>query len=216
MGGGRAQLLEPLAIDSAHCSLAIHIRAEKGGAKWLKLFHYFFGSNAQFFSPSLDYNVALGRIERYDNCLAAHSRAQSPQKWRVYFALLEGSTSDNDLMRAPFCNFRSAGNGANASADAHFHPITLARFFAYFSRQVAVVAFSHGGVQVDHVKPLIFLEFEQQRHYIRDREFAPSAVHELHGLALLQVNTRNKNVNLTGIPRAATASVRSRIDDVIQ
>src|SRR5437879_4537983 len=141
MGGGGAQLLEPLAIDSAHRSLAIHIRAEKGGAKRLKLFHYFVGSNAQFFSPSLNDNMAFGGVERYDNCWAAHSRAQSPQKWRVYFNVLEGSTSDNDLKRAPFCNFRRAGNGANASADAHFHPITLGRFFAYFSRQVAVVAF---------------------------------------------------------------------------
>src|SRR5712671_6073377 len=211
MGGGGAQLLEPLAIDSAHCSLAIHIRAQKGGAKRLKLFHYFFGSNAQFFSPSLNYTMALGRIEGYDNCRAAQSRTQPPQKWRVYFALLEGSTSDNDLMRAPFCNFRSAGNGANASADAHFHPITLGRLFAYLSRQVAVFAFSHGGVQIDHVKPLIFLEFEQQRHYIRDREFAPSAVHELHGLALLQVNTRNQHGSLTGIPRVARNSLRPRM-----
>src|SRR6267142_949973 len=211
MRRGRAQLLEPLAIDSAHCSLAIHIRAEKGGAKWLKLFHHLFGSNAQFFSPSLNDNMAFGGVERYDNCWSAQSGAQSPQKWRVYFAVLECGTSDNDLVRAPFCNFRRAGNGANASPDSHFHPITLGRFFAYFSRQVAVVALSHGGVQIDHVKPLVFLEFEQQRHYVRDREFAPSAVHELHGLALLQVNTRNQHGSLTGIPRAARNSLRPRM-----
>src|SRR5712671_224315 len=71
MRGGAAQLLEPLAVDSAHRALAIHIGAEKRGAKWLKLFHYLFGSNTQFFSPSLNHDMALGRIERYYNCRAA-------------------------------------------------------------------------------------------------------------------------------------------------
>src|ERR1700688_4713892 len=128
MGSSTSQALEPFKIGASHRSFAIHVGAEKCGAKRLKLFHYLFRSNAQFFSPSLDHDLALGRIQRHDDCRAAHSLAELPEKWRVDFAVLEGGTSDNDLMRAPIGNFLRAPNGANSAAHSDSRSKAIGRF----------------------------------------------------------------------------------------
>jgi DNA-binding CsgD family transcriptional regulator len=83
MRRGTAQLLEPPAIGSAHCSFTIHICAEKCGAKRLKLPHDLFGLNGQLFSPALNHNVAFGGVEGDHNRLATHSRAEAPEKGHV-------------------------------------------------------------------------------------------------------------------------------------
>jgi hypothetical protein len=150
-----------------------------------------FGLYPQFFSPSLNYDVALGGVKRDNNCRAAHSRAEPTEKWGIYLAILECGTSDNDVVRSPIRNFLGALNGANSSADTHFHAKSRGRFAAQFVREFAIMAFPHGGIQIDDVQPLVFFELQQQGHYIRDRKLALSAVHELHRPALLQVDTRN-------------------------
>src|ERR1700686_1804915 len=211
MGSSPSQLLEPFKIGATHSSFAIHVGAEKCGAKRLELFHHLVCSNAQCFSPSLDYDLALGRVQRHDNRRAAHSLAELPEKWRVDFAVLEGGTSDDDLVRPPMGNFLRAANGANSAAHPHIHSKALGGFAAKFAREFAVIAFSHGSVQVNYMEPFVFFEFQQQGHHIRDRKLAFSPVHELHCLALLQVDAWNQHGSLTGIPLAARNSFSSRM-----
>jgi len=191
MRSGTAQLLEPLEIDSSHRSFAIHVGAEKCGAEGLKLLHDLFRLNLQSFTPTLNHDVALGCVQRHDNCRAAHSIAELAEKWNVYLAILERSTSDNDLVRAPIRNYLSAPNGANSSTDTHSHPKVFGGLATQFARQFFVIAVPHGSIQIDDVQPLVLFEFHQQRHHVRDRELPLSPVDELHRLPSLQVNARN-------------------------
>src|ERR1700693_202455 len=111
MGSSASQALEPFKIGATHSSFAIHVGAEKCGAERHKLIHHLFRANAQFFPPSLDHDLALGRVQRHDNRRAAHLLAELPEKWRVDFAVLEGGTSDDELVRPPLGNFLRAANG---------------------------------------------------------------------------------------------------------
>ncbi len=124
------QPLEPFEIGATHSSFAVYIGAEKCGAERFESLHHIFCPNSQCLLPAFDHNLALGGVQRDDDRRAAHSRAELPEEWRVYLAVLEYGASDNDLARAPFRNFRRAANGANSSAHAYSCTKALGRFGA--------------------------------------------------------------------------------------
>src|ERR1700674_1270107 len=130
----------------------------------------------------------------------------------MHFAVTESGASDDDLGCTPGSNLRGASHSPDAATDAHLHAEIFSRTLAEFANGIVVLAFSHGGVQVDDVQPGILLEFLQEAEDVSDGEFALSAMNQLNCQAALQVDAGNQHGRRTSTPRAARNSFSVRMD----
>ena len=105
-------------------------------------------------------------------CFLADACASLFQKGQVRAASPEGRAADDDLLHAQLLEAHGAANRANTAAYAHLHFVFVARFDAKLPNERIVVAFAHGGVEVDHVQPLVARKAIKQAQHIGDGEFA--------------------------------------------
>ena len=175
-------------ICPAHSALAIYVSAEKSGTVWFKLAHYCLRLERDAFSPTVDRDAAPSRIKCDDDSLGRNSFCEPLQEIGVRAAIEKRGTSDNDLIRAAGRDLCSAGNCVDSPAYADSHFKILAGLRAKVLNQCRVWRLSGGCVQVNDVKPRMLFESFEQAKDVGDGEFASSAVDQLHGLAVLQID----------------------------
>src|SRR5260370_23629774 len=138
-------------MHAAHCDFRAEVGAEESGAEMFELRHYFSGLKRDSLSPAVNGDPPARCVERDDDFLARDIFRKLLQKDRIHSSTLENGASDNNLVRAPVGNFLSARDGSNAPADANFYSKILARLSDKVSNEIVIHAFSHGGIQVNHV-----------------------------------------------------------------
>src|SRR5207248_10527520 len=79
------------------------------------------------------------------------------------------------------------------------------------TNEFLVRSFAHSRIKVNDVEPRILLEFLQQAKNVGDSKFAPSTVHQLNGLPVLQINAGNQHGQRASTPLAARNSLSARM-----
>src|SRR5260370_12435410 len=114
-----------------------------------------------------------------------HFFCEQPQKSSVHFSAAESGAPNNDLAGAPSGNFLGTRNRSNPSADAHLQAEIFSRTGAELAHEFVVPAFSHRGIQVNHVQPWILREFLEQAEDVGDGKLALPSVNQLNRLPVL-------------------------------
>ena len=172
MGSRVAQPAEPFEVRARHRAFAVHVGAQESRAEVFELGHHFVSLKGDALPPAVNGDVSSGRVESDDDLFPTDCFCQLLQESDVYFSMAESGTSNNDLTRTPSDNFFGTRNGSNPTANAHLHAEILTCSRAQLAYQLAVLAFAHGRVQVNHVQPRIPLEFPQQAEDSGDGKLA--------------------------------------------
>ena len=151
-------------------------------------------------------------VQRDDNALAVDRSCEPAKKRQVHFSAAENRASNDHLTHSPSGNFLGAGNRANSAAEANFHSKFCSCLRAQRASQFLVRSFAHRGVKVDNVKPRIPPEFVQQAKDVADSKLASAAMHQLHGLPVLEIDTGDQHSRRTSIPFAARNAFKARMD----
>src|SRR5260370_20654350 len=154
-----AQRSKPLEVRAGHGAFAVYIGAEKSRAEGFELRHHFFGLNRNRFAPAVNGDASAGRVESDDDLFPTNFFCKQPQKSGVHFSAAERRASNNDLACAPAGNFLRSADCSNAASNADRHSKIVPGFRANVLNEIVIRAFSHGGIQINHVQPGILLEF---------------------------------------------------------
>src|ERR1700674_1645502 len=212
MGSYVAQLSKPFEVRAGHCAFAVHVGAQETSAEGFELRHHSLRLQRDSRTPSVDGAVSPGSVESEDDLCSANFFCDPLQESRVHLSVSESGTSNNDLTRAPCNNFFGARNGSNPAADPHLDAEISPRNVAELSHDLVILAFSHGGIQVDDVQPGIFLEFLQQTEDVGDGKLSLPSMNQLNRLPVLQIDAGNQHGKRTSTPRAARNSFSVRMD----
>src|SRR5258708_21868934 len=185
MGSRIAQLAKPFEICPGHGAFPVHVGAEESGAEGFELRHRFFGFKRDALAPAVNGDASPGSVESDDYLSSTNFFCEPPQESSVHFSAPESGASNNDLAGAPPGNFFGTRNGSNPASDAHLHAEIFSRTGAELAHEFVVLAFSHGGIQVNHVQPRILLEFLEQAEDVGDGKLALPSVNQLNRLPVL-------------------------------
>src|ERR1700731_5503372 len=211
MGRRVAQLAKPLEVRAGHRAFAVHVGAQEAGAEGFELRHHCLCLKRDARAPAVNGDVSPGSVERDDDLFSANFFCELPQESGVYFSAAESGASNNDLARAPSGNFLGARKSSNPAAHADVHAEIFSRTDAEVANEIVVLAFLHGGIEVDEVQPGIFLEFLQEAEDVGDGKFALPPVNQLNRLSVLQIDAGNQHGRRTSTPRAARNSFSARM-----
>lgn len=153
--GGGAQGAKPTQIGSAHCAFAIDVGAQKGGAERFEDRKDVGWLDGKRRTPTMNDDAALCRVERHDDVLSSNPSGELFEKQKIRAAAAECGTADDDLFRAEFYKILRAVERPNTPADTNFHFVILAGFDAQSPDEAIIVAFAHGGVEIDYMQPLV-------------------------------------------------------------
>src|SRR5689334_7275934 len=206
MVGRAAQLLEPFQVCPGHRAFTVHVCTQKTCAVRFELRHHAFRLKGYAAAPAVDGNSSLQRIQCNNDAFAAHFSIELLQKAQIHLSTVEDGATDDDLAGSPGGNFFGAGNGANPATHANFHCEFRSRLCAKRSHEFVVRTFTHNGVKIDDMKPRIPAEFSEKAKDVGNSKFALAAVHQLNGLAILQIDARDQHERRTSTPSAARNS----------
>jgi len=145
------------------------------------------------FAPPVSGDLAAIDVESDHDSFARDGASKRTEELLVDFAASENSTADNDLSGAALRNASGTGNGANPAAYADVHFMLAARAFTKRCDQSVVLAFVHGGVEIDDMEPFVAAEFFKLCENVKDGKFATAAVDELDRMSGLQINAGNQH-----------------------
>jgi len=137
----------------------------------------------QGFAPAVGGDFAFVGIQGDDDAPAGNGATESIEKVQIDSGGREDRAANDDLCGPAFKETPGARDRADSTADTDFHFVSAAGAFAERFDQCVVVAFVHGGVEVNDVQPRIGFEPIELREDIGDRDFASAAVNQLDGLA---------------------------------
>src|ERR1700730_3835375 len=212
MGCRVAQLAKPFEGCAGASAFAVDVGAQEPGAEGFKLRHHCLCLKRDARAPAVNGDVSPGSVECDDDLFSANFFCEPPQKSGVHFSAAESGASNNDLACAPSGNFLGARSGSNPAAGAHFHAEIFSRTGAEVADEFVVLAFPHGGIEVDDVQPGIFFEFPEKPEDVGDSKLAPPPVNQLNRLPVLQIDAGNQHGRRTSTPRAARNSFSVRMD----
>src|ERR1700730_11026341 len=187
---------------ATRCALTFHVGTQDPGAEGFELRHHCLCLKRDARAPAVNGDVSPGSVERDDDLFSADFFCELPQESGVYFSAAESGASNNDLARAPSGNFLGARNSSNPAAHAHFHAEIFSRTGAEVAHEFVILAFLHGGIEVDDVQPGISFEFLQEAEDVGDSKLELPPVNQLNRLSVLQIDAGNQHGRRT--PTAPT------------
>jgi len=176
---GAAQLAEPGEIHATHSAFVVHICAEEAGAIGFEGRNDFGGSERERSSPAVDYDAAFGGVQGDQDVFLADAGREAFQERHIGALLAKCGAADDDLLDAEADQRFGAAHGANSAAYAQLQFGFMAGFAAELLHQAIVVAFAHGGIEINDVQPSVMAETIKQTEDIGDGEFALATMREV-------------------------------------
>ena len=152
---GTAQGVEPAEIRASHGAFAVDVGAQEAHAVGGQGCENFTGIDCELGAPAVSNDAASGGIEGHDEMLFADAGGQAFEEREVWAAISEGGAADDDVSYSKLHQCFRPGYSADATSDPDLHTEPAVRFDRELADQAIIVAFAHGGIEIDDVQPFI-------------------------------------------------------------